>query len=176
METIAVMIRSILAVVLLASLASLPISLAALARGNDDDRRALRNRWGAVLCRFSPAVFVLSLIYLFGSTPLYQAIARLQVNREPSLLAATTEGPALARAQQVNSDIQTQCLNLKSRPMIKSLFPFQPIRPRTLRIIVTGLAGTALLYLLGSCLRWRPPGGDTPSDREPLGKAVASVL
>src|SRR3989442_14642423 len=77
----------------------------------------LERRWLVVAAFIS--VFVLSLIYLFKATPIYQASARIQINRENESVwridALTLTG------NQEQDYLQTQYKNLLSRSLIQSV-------------------------------------------------------
>jgi len=76
----------------------------------------LERRWLIITAFIS--VFVLSLIYLFKATPIYQATARIQINQENDNILRI-EGLAVGRQEQ--DYLQTQYKNLMSRTLIESV-------------------------------------------------------
>src|ERR1019366_6883554 len=78
----------------------------------------LERRWLVITAFIS--IFVLSLIYLFKATPIYQASARLQIDREQENLLRV-EGISFTASQEETTYLQTQYKNLKSRSLIESV-------------------------------------------------------
>ncbi|MHC1766574.1 MAG: GumC family protein [Verrucomicrobiia bacterium] len=93
--------------------------------GSQEESINLRHYWHVILERrwlvitAFISVFVLCLIYLFKATPIYQATARLQINREQENLLR--EGFEFASAQDEASYLQTQYKNLLSRTLLRSV-------------------------------------------------------
>src|SRR5437867_5924690 len=77
----------------------------------------LERRW-LVLAAFI-SVFALCLIYLFNATPIYQAIARMQVDRESDNVLNIKEVFSVDGREQ--DYLQTQYKNLQSRTLIESV-------------------------------------------------------
>jgi polysaccharide biosynthesis transport protein len=77
---------------------------------------ALERRWLIITAFIS--VFILSLIYLFKATPIFQATARLQINPETDNILKI-EGLAVGRQEQ--DYLQTQYKNLMSRSLLESV-------------------------------------------------------
>src|SRR5437667_10770699 len=77
----------------------------------------LERRWLVVAAFIS--VFVLSLIYLFKATPIYQASARIQIDREMDNILRI-EGLTVTGNQEQDY-LQTQYKNLNSRTLIESI-------------------------------------------------------
>src|SRR5689334_12225396 len=78
----------------------------------------LERRWLVITAFIS--IFILSLIYLFRATPIYQASARLQIDREQENLLRV-EGFTIGASQEENAYLQTQYKNLTSRSLIESV-------------------------------------------------------
>ncbi|MFO1499092.1 MAG: polysaccharide biosynthesis tyrosine autokinase [Verrucomicrobiota bacterium] len=78
----------------------------------------LERRWLVITAFIS--IFVLSLIYLFKATPIYQATARLQIDREQENMLRV-EGLTFGTSQEESSYLQTQYKNLLSRTLIESV-------------------------------------------------------
>src|SRR5207253_11211436 len=72
----------------------------------------LERRWLVITAFIS--IFVLSLIYLFKATPIYQASARLQIDREQDNLLRS-ETLNFITSQEESTYLQTQYKNLLSR-------------------------------------------------------------
>ena len=78
----------------------------------------LERRWLVLTAFFS--VFALSLIYLFKAVPIYQATARLQINKEfESILGGREGGYALDTREQ--DYLMTQYKNLVSRSIMNAV-------------------------------------------------------
>ena len=78
----------------------------------------LERRWLVITAFIS--IFVLCLIYLFKATPIYQATARLQINREQENLLER-QGFNFAANQEEATYLQTQYKNLLSRSLLRSV-------------------------------------------------------
>jgi polysaccharide biosynthesis transport protein len=78
----------------------------------------LERRWLVITAFVS--IFALSLIYLFKATPIYQAVTRLQIDREMDNLLRV-EGLSFAGSQEEATYLQTQYKNLMSRTLIESV-------------------------------------------------------
>jgi polysaccharide biosynthesis transport protein len=78
----------------------------------------LERRWLVITAFIS--VFALSLIYLFKATPIYQAVTRLQIDREMDNLLRV-EGFSFASSQEEATYLQTQYKNLMSRTLIEAV-------------------------------------------------------
>ena len=78
----------------------------------------LERRWLVITAFIS--IFVLSLIYLFKATPIYQATARVQIDREQDNLLRL-EGFSFATSQEEATYLQTQYKNLLSRTLVESV-------------------------------------------------------
>lgn len=78
----------------------------------------LERRWLVITAFIS--IFVLSLIYLFKATPIYQATARLQIDREVDNVLRL-EGVTFGTSQEESTYLQTQYKNLLNRPLIESV-------------------------------------------------------
>ena len=77
----------------------------------------LERRWLVIAAFFS--VFALCLIYLFRATPIYQAAARLQIDRESDNVLNIKDVFAVDGREQ--DYLQTQYKNLQSRTLIESV-------------------------------------------------------
>jgi succinoglycan biosynthesis transport protein ExoP len=94
--------------------------------GTQEDAINLRHYWHVILERrwlvitAFVSIFVLSLIYLFKATPIYQATARLQIDREQENLLKL-EGVTFGTSQEESTYLQTQYKNLLSRTLINSV-------------------------------------------------------
>src|SRR5689334_1858890 len=75
----------------------------------------LERRWLVITAFIS--IFVLSLIYLFKATPIYQATARLQIDREQDNMLRV-ETISFAGSQEETTYLQTQYKNLLSRSLL----------------------------------------------------------
>src|SRR5438477_11063674 len=84
----------------------------------------LERRWLVVAAFIS--VFVLSLIYLFKATPIYQAYARIQINRENDNILRI-ESLSLTGNQEQDY-LQTQYKNLLTRYLIQSVISDRDLR------------------------------------------------
>ena len=80
-------------------------------------RVILERRWLVITAFIS--VFVLCLIYLFKATPIFQALTRLQINREADNVLNIKE--ALSLDMREVDYLQTQYKNLQSRTLIESV-------------------------------------------------------
>src|SRR5258708_1747490 len=69
----------------------------------------LERRWLVITAFIS--IFVLSLIYLFNAKPIYQATARLQIDREQENFLRL-DGMAIGTSQEESTYLQTQYKNL----------------------------------------------------------------
>jgi capsular exopolysaccharide synthesis family protein len=78
----------------------------------------LERRWLVITAFIS--IFVLSLIYLFKAQPIYQATARLQIDREQDNVLRS-EVFSFAASQEETTYLQTQYKNLLSRSLIESV-------------------------------------------------------
>jgi polysaccharide biosynthesis transport protein len=78
----------------------------------------LERRWLVITAFIS--IFALSLIYLFKATPVYQAVTRLQIDREADNLLRV-EGLSFSSSQEEATYLQTQYKNLMSRTLIESV-------------------------------------------------------
>jgi capsular exopolysaccharide synthesis family protein len=77
----------------------------------------LERRWLVITAFFS--VFALCLIYLFRATPIYQATARMQIDRESDNVLNIKEVFAMDGREQ--DYLQTQYKNLQSRSLVESV-------------------------------------------------------
>src|ERR1051326_3712365 len=78
----------------------------------------LERRWLVITAFIS--IFVLSVIYLFKAEPIYQATARLQIDREQDNLLRV-EGVNFPGSQEETTYLQTQYKNLMSRSLIAAV-------------------------------------------------------
>lgn len=78
----------------------------------------LERRWLVITAFVS--IFALTLIYLFKATPIYQATARLQIDREQDNMLRL-EGVNIGTSQEEATYLQTQYKNLLSRTLIEKV-------------------------------------------------------
>lgn len=78
----------------------------------------LERRWLVITAFIS--IFILSLIYLFKSERIYQAVARIQIDREPESMLRF-EAVSIGSSQEEATYLQTQYKNILSRTLIQSV-------------------------------------------------------
>lgn len=78
----------------------------------------LERRWLVITAFIS--IFILTLIYLFKATPIYQASARLQIDREQDNILRL-ESFSVGTSQEESTYLQTQYKNLLSRTLIEEV-------------------------------------------------------
>src|SRR4051794_36183485 len=77
----------------------------------------IERRWLVITAFIS--IFVLSLIYLFNATPIYEATTRIQIDREQDSLLQK-EAFSFTASQEEQIYLQTQYKNLMSRSLLQS--------------------------------------------------------